>query len=121
MAIKKGTIKYLDDLWRIEVKLKRKDRSIITGYFSKEVHHIITRSRKNTRWDIDNGVVLDMEQHKRIHSEPSYKKAFIDLYVGRDRYEALQKKSLEYFDKDYDKIKNMLKEVLKNLKEKQKQ
>ena len=119
MAVKKGTIKYLDVLWRKAVKLKWNYRSFLGGK-AEEVHHIVHRTRRNTRWDIENGCPLTLEQHNRVNNQPGYEDRLRDLF-GRKKYEELDRRSHQYFDKDYDRIKNMLKEALNGLNKKQKQ
>lgn len=66
----------LDDLWQKAVK--NRDRHQCRKCKSKtnklEAHHIFTRSRKNTRWVIDNGITLCTSCHKfgngSAHKEP---------------------------------------------------
>ena len=81
----------------------------MSSYFNADVvHHLITRSKKNTRWDIDNGIPLTVGEHALIHQKGGFKDYFIDNYYGREKYEKLQRKSIQYFDKDYERIKNEL-------------
>jgi len=103
-------IKYLDDLWRQAVRLKWKNRSFLGGN-AEEIHHIIKRRKKNTRWDIDNGCPLTLEQHNKVTNQAGAE-AELQKKWGLEKVEILERKSNEYFDKDYDKIKSSLKKEI---------
>jgi len=63
----------LDTLWRACVKLLNYGCSIYTKSPSVPIiqhlhaHHIITRSNKAVRWDVDNGIPVTAVEHRAIH------------------------------------------------------
>lgn len=60
----KGIDKKLDEAWSLLVKLRA---GMKCEYCGKETtlnsHHIYSRSKRSTRWDIDNGICLCVSHH----------------------------------------------------------
>ena len=114
-----GKYDYLDSLWRKAVMLKHRGRSVVSGSPATEIHHIVTRSRKNTRWDVDNGCPLTLQEHRMLHDNPSFRH-IVHLKFGLKNIDNLQIKSVKYFDKNFERIKNELKEIIKKYEKEQK-
>jgi len=111
--------KYLDSLWRKAVKLKWNYRSVWSGEKVEHVHHMITKGKKNMRWCVDNGCPLTLVEHKRVHTTPGAAPMLINKF-SKDKYEELETLSVQYFDKNFDRIKNELKEIIKKYEKEQK-
>ena len=62
---KKGIDKKLDDAWSKLVKLRAGEKCEYCGTTTKQLHshHIYTRSKKSTRWDVLNGICLCAGHH----------------------------------------------------------
>ena len=97
-TIKQTLDKQCEDLWR-EIALHdanhicEKERC---GRYKKlDVHHIITRSVKHLRWDLDNAIVLCSQHHTlssqfSAHKTPDLFRKWLDKYRGSWYYEKLQ-------------------------------
>jgi hypothetical protein len=60
----KGIDKKLDDAWSKLVKLRAGNRCEYCGKTSPlNSHHIFSRSKRSTRWDVQNGVCLCVGHH----------------------------------------------------------
>lgn len=56
--------KQLDDAWSKAVKLKANGRCEYCGNMQQlNSHHIFSRAKRTTRWDLDNGVCLCVGCH----------------------------------------------------------
>lgn len=83
---KVNSISYLsdktDDLWAIAVKVNFNYRCQYCNKWPDEVqlhsHHLFTRSRKSTKWDIDNGICL-CASHHTLSSEFSAHKCILEF------------------------------------------
>ena len=62
---KKGIDGKLDVAWSLLVKLKVGRKCEYCGTTTKQIHshHIFTRSKKSTRWSVENGVSLCASHH----------------------------------------------------------
>jgi hypothetical protein len=92
----------LDDLWRTVIRLRDngidqytlKAKGIVKQGI--DAHHIITRSRKSTRWDLDNGILLSAaHQWTMAHKEPNEFKRFLESkwFDTPDAYNQLEIRS----------------------------
>lgn len=64
MKQRKGIDKKLDDCWSELVKLKAGNKCEVCGKRSPlNSHHIFSRSKKSTRWDVKNGLCLCVGHH----------------------------------------------------------
>jgi len=54
-----------DDEWRYQVRLRDNGRCVICGKcLYVDCHHFLPREQKETRFEIDNGIVLCKSHHK---------------------------------------------------------
>jgi len=109
--------KELDDLWHKAV-LKRDNYGCkICGSRDRlQTHHIFSRIRRSTRWDMENGITLCAGHHYLAHRDPEKFRRFVIQKIGEEKYEELYQKSLYVVRitlKDLERIKNELKEYLK--------
>jgi len=99
---KKKLDKQCEDLWRKIVKDNWDYKCAYCGRQTGklEAHHIFTRSRDNTRWDIQNGICLCVNHHKfgndgfSAHSTPDNFKNWLIKLKGENFYQMLRIKSL---------------------------
>ena len=89
--------KKLDTLWSEVVKLQAHNKCELCGADSTlNSHHIFSRGRKNTRWNLNNGVALCVIHHmwKGAHStnfedQERFHK-WLNEYRGKDNLEQLR-------------------------------
>ena len=109
--------KELDDLWHQAVLKRDGYRCRICGSKDRlQTHHIFSRVRKTTRWDIDNGITLCAGHHYLAHRDPEKFRRFVIKIIGEEKYEKLYQKSLyvaKIIIKDLERIRDGLKEYLK--------
>lgn len=92
--------KKADDLWSEAVKVNYGHRCAYCGTSENlNSHHIYTRSRMATRWDIDNGICLCANHHTfsqefSAHKTPAKFHAWLCDLKWPDYVEAIEKKSL---------------------------
>ena len=85
-----------------------------------EAHHIVTRSRIPTRWDVDNGICLCSKHHKfcteiSAHGNSIAFARWFDDKFGPERFTRIQEKSRQttkYTLEDYLEIESQLKGML---------
>jgi len=63
----------LDKLWREAVRLRDKKCIICQKQDGLDAHHIFSRNRMNTRWDLDNGILLCSSHHTLNSSFSAHK------------------------------------------------
>lgn len=121
MKKRKGIDGKLDIAWAKLVKLKAGLKCEYCGTTTKQLHshHIFSRSKKSTRWDIDNGICLCAGHHVlsstfSAHKTPTEFTYWFEKYKGKDFIEMLTFKSNQI-----SKLHNFEKELL--LKELQKE
>jgi 5-methylcytosine-specific restriction endonuclease McrA len=86
----KQTIKYLDKLWSQIVRSRGKCERCgkTTGL---QAAHIISRTHKNTRWDLENGLCLCGGCHIFFaHKEPLEFAEFVRDRLGQKNYDNLR-------------------------------
>lgn len=101
MSIKKskGIDGKLDDAWSKLVKLRAAMKCEYCGTKVRQLHshHIYTRSRKSTRWDIKNGICLCAYHHTlgnfSAHKSPMEFTEWLMDYKGEDEVTRLRIKS----------------------------
>jgi predicted restriction endonuclease len=92
---KKKLEKELDDLWHQAVLKRDCYRCRICGSKDRlQTHHIFSRIRKTTRWDMDNGITLCAGHHYLAHRDPEKFRRFVIKIIGEEKYEELYQKSL---------------------------
>lgn len=113
----------LDTAWSLLVKLKANNRCEYCGTpHQLNSHHIHTRQKRSTRWDILNGICLCVMHHTlslkfSAHGTPMKFRHWLVNYKGQQFVEGLALKSnttskLMTFEKE-----ELLKELNKEIKE----
>ena len=124
MKTRKGIDGKLDKAWALLVKLRAGMKCEIPNC-NKTVlnsHHIYSRSKKSTRWDVMNGICLCVGHHTfsstfSAHKTPLEFTEWLTGYMGEEklmllRIKANQTSKLHPFEKEL-----LLKELLKEIKE----
>ena len=110
---KKGIEKKLDDAWSKLVKLRAGLKCEYCGSTSRQLHshHLYTRSRLSTRWDVENGISLCATHHVlgnfSAHKSPREFNEWLDQYKGIEFMDRIRVKS-----HDYGKLTKFEKELL---------
>lgn len=103
----KKETKILDNLWSKTVKLKAGNKCEFCGKTNRlNSHHIYSRSKRSTRWDIDNGVCLCSGHHSlqsnfSAHKTPLDFMEWIRARRGETWYKTLQLKANATSKMDY--------------------
>lgn len=119
---RKGIDKQLDDAWSKLVKLRGGMKCEYCGKTSHlNSHHIYSRSKKSTRWSVENGICLCVGHHTfsstfSAHKTPLEFTDWLEKYKGSDfimklRIKANAISKLHSFEKEY-----ILKEMLEEIK-----
>ena len=120
---RKGIDKKLDDAWSLLVKLRVGRKCEYCGTTTKQIHshHIYSRSKKSTRWDVLNGISLCAGHHVlsstfSAHKTPLEFVKWLENYKGTDYIDRLTIKAnitskLFTFEKSL-----LLDELLKEIK-----
>ena len=98
---KKQYEKYLDDIWRTVIRLRDKGIDQYKLAMKKETckgvdaHHIFTRTRKTTRWDVKNGILLSaMHNYSDAHKNPEKFRDFLrGSWFTVEEYDSLYARS----------------------------
>lgn len=122
MKSRKGIDKKLDDAWSKLVKLKAGMKCEYCGKTTTlNSHHIFSRSKKSTRWDVDNGISLCVAHHTfsskfSAHKTPTEFTYWLEGYRGKKYIEKLTLKAhsiskLHTFEKELllDELKKQIK------------
>lgn len=100
--------KLCDKLWREQVIAWYGDKCIICGSDKINVHHIISRANRATRWEIKNGVPLCALHHtfgtQSAHNHPLWFREIMIGMRGVEWEKDLIKKGNEIWDGDYKKV-----------------
>jgi hypothetical protein len=81
----------LDRLWGLKVRARDNHICQYCGQPGNNPHHIVSRSSKNTRWDLENGITLCGGHHKFVaHQRPERFREFLIQRMGQAKYDALQ-------------------------------
>ncbi len=121
---KRNSISYLsdktDDLWAIAVKVNFNYRCQYCNKWPDEAqlhsHHLFTRSRKSTRWDIENWICL-CASHHTLSSEFSAHKTWNEFFIwlewikGREWIDMIASRSNEIAHITPDYIQERKKEI----------
>ena len=122
MKQRKGVDKKLDDAWSKLVKLRAGMQCEYCGTRTKQLHshHIFSRSKKSTRWDVMNGICLCAGHHVlnskfSAHKTPTDFTYWFEGYKGKEFIEMLtikanQTSKLHPFEKEL-----LLKELQKEI------
>lgn len=97
MKKRKGIEGKLDVAWSLLVKLKAGMKCEYCGATSKQLHshHIYSRSKKSTRWHVQNGICLCVGCHTfssrfSAHKTPLEFTQWLIRYKGQDYIDRLQ-------------------------------
>ncbi len=94
MKVNTGVDKKLDDAWSELVKLRA---GMVCEYCGTSrnlnSHHIFSRSKKSTRWDVINGICLCVGHHV-FSSKFSAHKTSVEFFLWLE-----QKKGRDYIDR----------------------
>jgi len=96
---KKGVDGKLDTSWSLLVKLRAGMECEYCGTSIKQLHshHLFTRSRKSTRWDVHNGICLCASHHVlgnfSAHKSPLEFTEWLYKYKGQDYIDRIRIKS----------------------------
>ena len=88
---RKKLIKKCDGLWAEIVKKKARYKCQRCGSKSKQLNacHFISRSNKVLRWEITNGVCLDVGDHFYFHKNPEEFTEWFKKLLGEKDFEIL--------------------------------
>jgi len=87
--------KQLDDLWRRAVLKRDNNKCRICGKtIGIQAHHIFSRVRRSTRWELENGITLCRGHHYLAHRDFERFRRFVVSIIGEDRYDELYLLSL---------------------------
>lgn len=117
---KKTEINKIDKLWAEAVKKLAGNRCEYCGKTSPlNSHHIFSRSKKTTRWNINNGICLCVGHHTfsssfSAHKTPAEFIEWIKEKRGEKWYAELRHSANEVFSGDYKYIETMLKSYFLN-------
>ncbi len=95
----KGIDKRLDDAWSKAVKERAGMKCEYCGKTTHlNSHHIYSRSKKSTRWDVDNGICLCVSHHVfsstfSAHKTPVEFTEWLYQYKGKKFVNKLRKKA----------------------------
>lgn len=102
----KNQIWLLDELFRQAIRKRDGKRCQYCIYHNgTEVHHYFTRSRRSTRWDMRNGVLLCWRCHKYAHN---HRKSFREQMLNETDLIELERKANTPAKLDYDEVKKYL-------------
>lgn len=109
----KNLIKELDLLWAKIILKKFNHKCAICGKNDRlQAHHIFSRNKRSTRWDIENGICLCSGHHYQAHINHEWFRRKVIEFIGDKKYEELYYKSQtykKYTKKDLEQILNFLK------------
>jgi len=119
----KGIDKKLDDAWSLLVKLVAGNKCEYCGKTSPlNSHHVYSRSKKSTRWFVDNGVCLCVGHHTfssgfSAHKTPTEFTEWIIERRGQGWYDNLRKvanQTMKLHQHEKEEILNFLQNEIKN-------
>lgn len=115
-AKRSSRCKYADRMWSRYINARDGFCQMASDECSGrlEAAHIIGKQtgKHVIRWELDNGVLLCALHHRRFDGVFD-KWSWAEKRLGTDRWEALQAKSRERWDRDYDRVYDELKTALK--------
>lgn len=115
---KKTEINKVDKLWADAVKKLAGNKCEYCGKTSPlNSHHIFSRSKKSTRWNINNGICLCVGHHTfsssfSAHKTPAEFIEWIKEKRGEKWYAELRQKAHENFNEDLENLETIFKTYL---------
>lgn len=105
--------KHLDGIWSTRIKL-RDQHCLRCGTTEKklEAAHIIGRTCRATRWDLNNGLTLCFTCHQNYDQHRKGMPDWVKEYVG-DKWDELHQIELEHYQ---NAIKIIYEDILKEIK-----
>jgi hypothetical protein len=99
----------LDKLWGQAIHARGNKCELCGREGRLEAHHIFTRSRLTTRWDLDNGILLCSYCHKfspvcSAHKAPYEFIKWLGEHKGKDWLSKLAQKSNQIFKGTYEEV-----------------
>ncbi len=115
-STRKDLIKELDNLFREVIRKRDKVCQMCGKRENLQCAHIFSRSHFNTRWDVENGMLLCVRCHLFIaHKEPIRFAQFVEQKLGEDTLTKLKMRADTLVrGQDLQAIKVFLEFVLKN-------
>ncbi len=120
----KGIDGKLDDAWSLLVKLRAGMKCEYCGKATRlNSHHIYSRSKRSTRWDVNNGICLCVGHHTfssgfSAHKTPLEFTDWLEKYKGTNFIDKLRIKAnytskIHQFEKELllDELKKEIKEL----------
>src|SRR6266540_7327716 len=98
---------YADRLFREYIRERDKTCQMKSAECLGELQaaHFIGRNRaKSVRWDPRNCALLCLKHHRQMDGDSIGKHSWFADRLGEERFTALQMKSREAFDRDYDRV-----------------
>ena len=93
----RNEIKKLDKAWGALVRKTGKCEHCNKP--ANQPHHIFTRTKRNTRWYIPNGVELCFHHHRQAHDNPVEFFYWLEGHIGRDFIDFLRAFSNKVWEK----------------------
>lgn len=115
---KKVNTDKLDKLWAQAVKKRANGRCEYCGKTTTlNSHHIFSRSKKSTRWHLNNGISLCVAHHTfsssfSAHKTPAEFIEWIKEKRGEKWYAELRQKAHENFNEDLENLETIFKTYL---------
>ena len=119
--MKKPSVKSLLKLWGQVILARDKRKCQKCGEWGNQPHHIFTRARAATKYELSNGITLCFRHHTgcsqtSAHLSPrDFEKWLINNYMTIEELEALERKSRGIAK--YDDLESIQKELKRRLKE----
>lgn len=114
--MKKSHIKLLDKAWSQAVKILAgfKCEYCLRADLLLNSCHIIGRTYRATRWDLDNGMCLCFIHHKQYDEHGPEEKNIFNNLIGESRYDRLREKAMHSVTKqqDFDEIRKEIKKSM---------
>jgi hypothetical protein len=88
----------LDKYWGLAIRSRAKDKCAYCGSPANQPHHIFSRNNRNTRWDLDNGILLCYSHHTfnnqfSAHRTPVEFTYWLETYKGKPFINSLREKA----------------------------
>ena len=117
-AEKQKLIKEADRLWSLVIRQKYNNICCKCGNRGTSAHHIVSRTHKNTRWDIENGLCLGFPCHIHfMHGKPVESTKWLRQRMGDQFIDNLLKKSQIIFKPTVENMRRIVEELENKLKE----
>lgn len=90
-------VKKCDKIFSELIKHRDQWKCVETGTTNNlQTAHVISRSYKAIRWDMDNAVCLSAKRHMYYTHHPIEWRTFCIKHLGRKKYEALETQAMKH-------------------------